>query len=404
MSYNVRTSLGNREQTGASPKIIFLDQGVGKLIKGLVTTAALELGPVLFLTPEQKVSSVDVRLVRMPPNRTQSARERILGWAKYMLKAGWMVLVRERGRPLLFIVSNPPVSPILGVLAKKLKRQPYVLLFYDMYPEALESLRGLSRHSLVSRVWRALNALSIRHADGVITISPQLASTLRQYYPDVRTAQEIEIVPTWADTNDISPRAKAENWFAIQHGQEGKLTVFYSGNIGAVHDLTLLPAIAERLQIYDDIKFLIIGDGIGRKALESECVRLALRNVTFLPFQPEEVLPFSLTTADVSIVALAKGGEGVSMPSKTYYMMSAGSALLGISDSDSDLASVIRQHQCGVNVTPGDVAGAVEAILCFRNNPSALRRYRDNARSAAVNYYSADVCIPQMIDIIRKRL
>ncbi len=101
------------------------------------------------------------------------------------------------------------------------------------------------------------------------------------------------------------------------------------GNLGMVHDLTVLPAVAAQLQAYPDVHFVVIGEGAGRKALEAQCARLDLSNLTFLPFQPESALPFSLAMADIGLVALAKGAEGVSMPSKTYYMMAAGSALLG---------------------------------------------------------------------------
>ncbi len=398
------TTFERRAAFTAAPKMIFLDQGVGKLIKRLVAATAAELGPVVFLSPELTISAPDVTLINMPGNVNRSARSRLLGWARYLVKAGWAIVTQVPGRPVLFIVSNPPVSPILGVLARKLKRQRYILLFYDMYPEAIERFRGMSTTTLVSRAWRALNALSIRNAAAVVTISPDLAQTLGQYYPGGAATGNVEIVPTWADTDVIYPRPKAENWFAQQYGQDKKLTVFYSGNIGAVHDLAMLPAIANQLRDYDDVHFLIIGDGVGRGPLQAECARLGLHNVTFLPLQPEDVLPFSLATADVSIIALARGGEGVSMPSKTYYMMAAGSALLGLSSARSDLAAVITRHNCGINIEPGNVEGAVQAILRMRNDPELLRLYRENGRSAAVNEYSAEVCIPRLIALFKRLL
>ena len=166
------------------------------------------------------------------------------------------------------------------------------------------------------------------------------------------------------------------------------------------HIVPMLPEIANRLQEQTDIHFLVIGEGAGKKTLELKCTRLGLKNITFLPLQNEATLPFSLSTGDIGIVALAKRGQGISMPSKTYYIMAAGSALMGFSGPDSDIAAIVRNYACGVNVEHGDVNGAVRAILELRDKPALLRYYRENARKAAEQHFSRDVCVPKILDLI----
>jgi len=306
---------------------------------------------------------------------------------------------RQPGKPLLFIVTNPPLAPLIGLLAKYLRRQPYILLFYDMYPEAIERFASFLGLPIIAVLWRKLNRAAIRAAHAVVTISPQLAHTLAQYYPAAAAATP-RIIPTWVDTSFIRPIPKAENWFARQHHQVGMLTILYSGNLGAVHDLSLLPALAERLTTYADIHFLVVGAGSGWLRLRQACQRLGLPNLTFLPTQPQANLPFVLATADIGLVALARGGEGVSMPSKTYYTMAAGSAVLGLSDHSSDLAAIIRQYVCGLNVPPDDADGAAQAILNMRNQPDLLRAYRLNARRASETCFAKTVCVPQLLELI----
>jgi colanic acid biosynthesis glycosyl transferase WcaI len=184
----------------------------------------------------------------------------------------------------------------------------------------------------------------------------------------------------------------------------GKFTVLYSGNIGVIHDLSLIPALAQKVAGYADVHFLVIGAGPGLRPLQLGCERMGLANVTFLPPQTQAVLPYALATADIGVVALARGAEGISMPSKTYYMMAAGSALLGLSDQTSDLAAVIREHGCGVNVPLGDAATAAAMILELRDDPQRLRRYRENARRASETCFSKAVCLPQMLELIQANL
>ncbi len=371
------------------------------MFREFVQAAAGAVPPVSYCTSDQNLESTDgLQVVRTPSHSNTGALARLSGWLSYLLVAGWKGL-RKRGKPLLFIVSNPPLAPLLGFLGSKLRAQRYVLLFYDIYPDALVGLAGYSEKSLVVRLWRRLNRLAILNAERVITISPQLAGTLSSYWPDGQAAR-ITVIPTWVDTERIRPMPKEENWFAREHGQTGKLTVLYAGNVGRVHDLGVLPEVARRLQPYPEVQFLVIGEGPGLEGLKS--ASQGLENIRFLPLQPEATLPFSLATGDIGVVALARGGEGVSMPSKTYYMMAAGNALLGLSSQQSDLATVIRDHGCGVNVPPDDAQAAAQAILDLYRQPDHLRLYRQQARQAALEHFSRASCVARMLDVVQPLL
>ena len=344
----------------------------------------------------------NVRLVSMPPHTTVSTLSRLLGWSFFTIKGTGCVL-SDRTHSSILLVSNPPISPIIGLIARWFQNRRYALLVYDVYPEALERVGGLHSGSHLSRLWRKFNRLAVSHAEVVMTISADMGKVVSQYGVD-RRGETVKIVPTWVDTQWIRPIPKSSNDFARLHQQTDKLTVLYSGNIGRVHDLSMLPALAQRLQVYPQIHFLVIGDGAGREALIDACNRLALKNITFLTFQDEVLLPYSLATADVSIVALAEAGEGVSMPSKTYYAMAAGSALLGISRNSSDLAKVIQKHDCGANVEPGNVDAATSALVYFMEHPEQLAACRRRARAAAETHYDRQVVLPHLLDILRSAL
>ena len=197
----------------------------------------------------------------------------------------------------------------------------------------------------MSRAWEALNRLALSRAEHVITLGPVMVERVQRF---LRPGKSAQCIPDWVDPTNIVPRSKTDNWFAQEHGQLGKLTVLYSGNLGLTHDLSALFRVAETLQSNDAVCFLFI-DGGARRA-ELEAVASRLRNVLLLPRQPQENLPYSMTTGDVAVVTLGKGTEGISMPSKTYYMMAAGCAILGISHGDNDLKRLIENyelwHQC----------------------------------------------------------
>lgn len=381
--------------------MIFINQGGGLLFREFVSAAADNFGSVVYYSSDRCASNKNIKLERMPNYSSGSTVIKSFRWMFFMILSAWKLVWAPRGT-LLFVVTNPPLSPLLGVVGKIFCGHKYILLFYDVFPEAMIRFAGLKDRCLICRLWRWMNKFSIKHAERVITISPQLAENLRKYV--LGDTQVIEIIPTWVDVRYIIPMSKKTNWFAKKYGQEDKLTILYSGTIGNAHDLTMMPDIAAKLKEYSDIIFMVVGGGVGLKALNQECVRRKLNNILFLPFQKQIHLPFLLATGDINIISLSKGAEGISMPSKTYYAMAAGSALLGLSDGDSDLAGVINDYSCGVNIPHGDLDGAVMAILELRRSPDRLCRYRENARRAAENYFSLSVCVPKMIKLVEDLL
>ena len=75
--------------------------------------------------------------------------------------------------------------------------------------------------------------------------------------------------------------------------------------------------------------------------------------VFFLPYQPREVLPQSLSSADVHVVGLARGLSGYVVPSRLYGIMSVGRPVIVAADGASETAQLVARVGCGVVLPPG---------------------------------------------------
>src|SRR5690606_8968901 len=102
--------------------------------------------------------------------------------------------------------------------------------------------------------------------------------------------RSLEVIPNWADTNALRPLHKQDNPLAWELGQRDKLTVLYSGNMGAGHTLSGVIEAAALLESDPRIEFLFIGDGLSRPALEAEVAQRKLNNVRFFDYQPHDRL------------------------------------------------------------------------------------------------------------------
>lgn len=76
------------------------------------------------------------------------------------------------------------------------------------------------------------------------------------------------------------------------------------------------------------------------------------------------------------------------MPSKTYDLMAAGAAILGISEPPNDLAATIERHGCGAVFAPGSPAAIAAWILDMAADADELEGMRRASRQAAMEHYS----------------
>jgi colanic acid biosynthesis glycosyl transferase WcaI len=376
----------------------------GPLTWELARDLSRQLGPIALLTghPETlaKGSQGPISLFPSVSYSRATSLGRGLTWLMYLAHA-FIWLQRWPGHIPCLLFSNPPLLPWLGYGLRRWRHRPYAVMIHDIYPDVLVRLKGLPENSMMTRLWRWLNRVSYEAADAVMTLGDCMAATLAGQFDPARTkAGRLEIIHPWADTAKLRPLPKGENWFAWSQAQVGKLTVMYSGNMGMGHDIETMLHAARRLRSARDIHFMFIGAGPKWQIVADYLRREAPANVTLLPWQPEAVVPFSLAAADVALVSLEAGAEGLAFPSKALSAMAAGSALLGLSNTPSDLQALIERFHCGLNIKPGDIEGLVQAIVTFRDDKVFLQQCRRTARLVAESTFARSRNVRKVLDII----
>lgn len=375
------------------PRIIFLNQVSGRLFRELAEglTGSVD-GQCILYTGKDETGEIEdsssLKIINAPRYYRGSYSSRLLDWCRYFYYVFFRIL-NQPGSALIFIVSNPPFLPLVGYLMKKLRGQPYVVLIYDIYPDIAINLGKMSKQGFLTRMWRWFNKIVWKNAEVIFTIGEDMAIKLEgMFKTNCTRLGRIVVIPNWVNHNFIKPLPKEENWFAQKYGQVNKFTVLYSGNLGATHDFETLLKAAKELDSFNNIQFLIIGNGYKRAYIGKFIDQEKLSNIPLLPFQSEKVLPYSLTTGDVAVITLSKGMEGLAVPSKVYYAMASGSALLCICSGNNELKNIVEKHKCGILVEPGDVKGFVSAVKRFYEDTVFLKSCKRNARKAVESYYT----------------
>ena len=331
-------------------------------------------------------------ILSAPAYNRKNKITRVLSWLHYAVISLWSMLRADKNTALL-IVSNPPLLGPLAWLVNCIRNTPYVVLVYDMHPDTMVSFGVLSENSIITRLWRKVNRSVWEKAIAVYTIGPVMAEKLAAQFDPLRTPLgKVGVVPPWADTQRIHPIPKLDNPLAEELGQAGCITVLYSGNMGISHDIDSMLEAARMLRSHQNIKFLFIGEGAKWQDACDFRDKHQLNNLDVLPFQPEEKLPYTMALGDIALVALDKGAEGLMVPSKMYYYLAVGSAVIGICHGRNDVSETLKKGDCGIIVTPNRPDELVKAIGTLADDPEKLYPLRKKARMAAVNSYSRTVC------------
>jgi glycosyltransferase involved in cell wall biosynthesis len=96
--------------------------------------------------------------------------------------------------------------------------------------------------------------------------------------------------------------------------------------------------------------------------------------VRFAGYAPREELSESLSSADAHLVTLLPELEGLIVPSKFYGVLAVARPVLFVGAPDGELARIIRAHDCGFVIEPGDGVALASRIR-------ELARDRDRARA-----------------------
>lgn len=313
----------------------------------------------------------EVNVKKSQKYNRKSSLARMVTWGMFFIKVFFKLLFDHK-KTTLFLVSNPPFAPFLGLIFYKLFNRPYYILVYDIYPDALVEFNYVSKDSWIVKFWSKLNNQLFEKAEKVFTISKGMEERISKYY----SGDNIQVVYSWVDPDFIKPIAKEKNWFVKEHNLADKTTVLYSGNLGITHDIESIVEAAKELQKNPKIFFLIIGSGAKEKKIRGLIQDYQLQNIKLLPFQPSSTVPYSMTSGDIAIVTLAKGAGSLSVPSKTYYMMSAGLSVIAMAEQASEIADLVHAKEIGNVVPPDEPTQLAKIILSMVNDENQLLNYK----------------------------
>jgi glycosyltransferase involved in cell wall biosynthesis len=298
-----------------------------------------------------------VHVVRLPFSSfgKRNLATRLAGGGVFLLEAASIALLVRRIDHVL-VSTSPPMCGIAGVALSRARRVPLTHWVMDLNPDQIVATGRFDASDLPVRAFDWMNARVLDRAQRVVVPDEYMRERIQRKH----AVGNLTVLPLWQPT-DPRPHTNGINPFRVAHQLGDARIVMYSGNLSPVHPVTTLLEAARRFRD-SSLQFVFIGGGLGRSEIERKKREYGLTNVVTLPYQPLEVLPDSLSAADVHLVAMGNDMVGIVHPCKIYGAMAVGRPVLALGPRRSHIADLVLDHRIGWHVEHGDVEGVARAL------------------------------------------
>lgn len=290
-------------------------------------------------------------------------------------------LLRLPRHDIVMALTTPPLIGLIALIIGRLRDMRVVSLVQDVYPDVAVALGSLKKRNPATRLLDALNRFVLRKSDRIVVLGECMRERVAAKV-GAENADRIDVIHNWADGEEIRPLEGEENPFSMRHNLNGKFVILFSGNLGRVNEFETVLRSALTLRDRADIIFLFIGEGARASEIQTFSEAHNLGNIRMLPYEPRENLRYSLAAGHASLVTLADGLAGLSVPSKTYGILAAGRPILFVGDAQSSVARIVRDNNCGEIISSGDSDRLAQVITDWASDKEKLSRLNHAAREA----------------------
>ncbi len=357
-----------------------VNQAANYLTVGLCNEFAKKFKDVALITgnvhSQGEELNDEIKIIYITKWKEEHGFGKILIYLKALFSIYFLLLTTFRKHEVFFI-SVPPMAYLLNLLLP----QRCSTIIWDVYPDIFK-ITGMKEKHPVYRLWAWLNRRSFRKTFRLFTIGEKMADLIGQYVD----RDKIIVQPIWSIFQENDKVNKENNPFISKHHLQGKFIVQYSGNIGLTHKVEVLVALAEKMQQHPHILFQIIGRGPRVSVLKKMVEDKNLANCQFLPFQSDEMFPFSLSAADLGVVILDELTSKGSVPSKSYNLMSYGIPSLYIAAPDSELKSYADKFGHARCFPENSLDQAVRFILQLSQDEELYAKMSEKSQTAATHF------------------
>ena len=342
------------------------------------------------------VDGIEVIEFELPYSNSLSFLQRILIFLSFAFKSIKVALFEKYD--VLFATTTPLTAGIPGIFAKWFRRKPFVFEVRDLWPE-LPKAMGVIKNPVVLWLMSILEWMSYHSADRLIGLSPGIVEGI------VKRGINAEKVASIPNGCDLDIFATEHHAWRPEQVKNSDLMAIFTGTHGLANGLHAVIDAAVELQARqrDDIKLVLVGDGMQKKPLQQRAQELQLTNIVFHEPVNKTKLAGLMASADIGMQILANVPAfyyGTS-PNKFFDYIAAGLPVLN--NYPGWLAELISAQHCGFAVLPENPQAFADALEYAAEHRDELRVMGKNAQQVAQQQFDRQLLSQKFVDWVARK-
>lgn len=317
---------------------------------------------------------------------------RILNYLSLCLSSLFFCFRKEKYDVL--IVSSPPIFlGLTGYIISRIKGIKLIFDVRDIWPDIALEMGELKKESIIYRFMDVVANFMYRNADCTTVVSNGKYDKLLQKGLD---KDRLKLVSNGFDSEFL--QNVLDEAIITKYKLKEKYCFLYTGVVGLAQGIDLIIDTAALLRDYEDICFIIVGDGFEKKSLEKRVFDEGLKNVTFTGVQPNSKVFTFLTFATASIVPLKNENLKDSVPTKMLESLGVGCPVILCARGESE--DILEKSKGGLVVSPGDRVGLKNSILKLYKNTDLRNNMATEGRKFVMENFTREKIAKKLEEIL----
>ena len=310
-----------------------------------------------------------------------------------MLFAPWML--RKKKFDIVFVYGVSPIlQAIPAIFLGRLKKCPIVLWVQDLWPESLSATGYVKNRFVIDLVGKTVQFI-YRHVDLLLVQSRAFEEPVEA----LASGTPIIYYPNSVDDIFLSDTSGAIPEIA---GLDKDFSILFAGNIGTAQAVEVIVEAASLLVGYNEIHFIVVGDGSCQEWMLQEIQRRGLSNLHLPGRFPVEMMPGFMQKASALLVTLAdKPIFAATVPNKIQAYMASGKPIISCLNGEG--ARLVIESEAGFAVPAENAKSLVSAILrLYEMDPEKRQKLGENGREYYRKHFDHNRLIDQLIEYFKK--
>lgn len=303
--------------------------------------------------------------------------KKALAYQQYILKQRYYVKKYWGKEKIDLIISHslpPELAYVVGGL-KKHYRCPFYLIQSDYTWQDAVAYGFFSRKSPIARYYQYWERKAFKLADYIGVPTKGNVRFARLQYPWLKE-DLFEVYPFWQKSMNV----EKGDGIKEKYGLQGKFVVMYGGNVGPAQRIEHLVDLAEQVQQYEDIVFIILGKGSRLQAIKDLAKEKGLQNIIFKDFLPQQDFLQFLAACDAGLIMLNEVHATPNFPSKTMSYFDLQVPVLAAIDYVTDFGQFLEETGTGLWSYSGDTETFKKNLLSLYQNPKMSALMKQNEK------------------------